>query len=264
MTDKIRYFDTHAHIHFSDYGLDREEVWRSAVAEGVDRMIAVGCSLKDSRLAIEMAAKHEGIWAAVGVHPHEAGRFVKDANARQEFEALLQNAEADKIVAIGETGLDYYYEHSDKASQAELLEFELGMAKKYDLPVICHVRDAFDDFWPIFDRFNVKKAVIHSFTGVQSDVGHILQRDLYVGLNGIMTFTKVEAQLEAAKQIPLDKIVLETDAPFLTPKPFRGKICKPEHVKLTAAFLAELRGESLEQLATQSTINAQRLFNINK
>lgn len=262
MSTDLQFFDTHAHIHFPDYGLDAEEVWQAALKEGVSGMIAVGCRLDDSKGAIEFARGREGVWAAIGVHPHEAHEFLAQTGSKQALDVLFDNIQADKVVAVGEIGLDYYYRHSNKAEQAELLEFQLGLAEEHDLAVICHVRDAFDDFWPIFDRFSIKKAVIHSFTGVLSDVEQILQRDLYVGLNGIMTFTKQAEQLEAAKAVPLEKLVLETDAPYLTPKPFRGNICKPEHVKFTAAFLAELRGESIKQLADQTTLNAQQLFDI--
>lgn len=254
--------DTHAHIHFPGYGLDPEEVWQSAKDEGVSRMIAVGCRLDDSRGAVKFAKQHEGVWAAVGIHPHEAAEFLGTKGAKTDLESLLTEAGHNKIVAIGECGLDYFYNHSPKTDQIKVLEFQLKLAEKYDLPVIFHIREAFNDFWPVFDRFSVKRAVIHSFTGVQSDVGQILKRGLYIGLNGIITFTKSQEQVEAAKNIPLESLVLETDAPYLTPTPFRGKICKPEHVKLTAAFLTRLRGESLEQLSLQTTENAQRLFNL--
>jgi TatD DNase family protein len=255
----LEYFDTHAHIHFPDYGLDPEATWQYAQKEGVTRLMAVGCRLSDSQGAAELAADHEGIWASVGIHPHEAKEFLALPDGRKQFEELLTHP---KVVAIGETGLDYFYNHSPVEQQKLVLEYQLHLAEKLDLPVIFHVRDAFDDFWPICDKFSIKRAVIHSFTGVQLDVGQILKRGLYIGLNGITTFTKVPEQIKAVKSIPLENIVLETDAPYLTPKPLRGSICKPEHVKLTAAFLAELRGESLEQLSLQTTKNAQRLFNL--
>lgn len=258
----LNFVDTHQHIHFPDYKLDREEVLQSARQAGVEQMISVGCRLKDSRGAVEFAKNHDGVWASVGIHPHEAAEFLAEQSNLTAFEALLKDPAGDKIVAIGECGLDYYYTHSSKEEQARLMEWQLGLAEKYNLPVIFHVRDAFSDFWPIFDKFTIKRAVIHSFTGVQLEVGQILKRGLLIGLNGIMTFTREPAQLEAAKMIPLESLVLETDAPYLTPKPFRGKICKPEHVKLTAEFLADLRGESLEQLALQTTENARRLFNL--
>lgn len=262
MNDTVEYFDTHAHIHFSDYQLDADEVWRSAQAAGVTRMLAVGCRLSDSRGAVAFAKKYDGVWATVGIHPHEATDFLDTPGNKKEFESLLPAAAATKVVAIGEIGLDYYYEHSSKEKQAELLTWQLELAEKYDLPVIFHVRDAFDDFWPIYDRFNVKKGLIHSFTGVKKDLDNIIKRGLFVALNGIITFTKQTEQVEAAKAIPLNRLILETDAPYLTPSPLRGKICKPEHVKLTAAFLAELRCESLEGLVNQTTQNARVLFNV--
>lgn len=257
------YFDTHAHIQFPGYGLDAEEVWQSAKEQGVGRMIVVGCRLEDSRGAIDFARKRDQVWAAVGIHPHEAADFLGTAGAKEVFEELLNEPKTDKIVAIGEIGLDYYYEHSGKEEQIELLKWQLQLAEKYDLPVIFHLRDAFADFWPIYDQFNIQKGLIHSFTGVKSDLDEILKRGLFVALNGIITFTSQADQIEAAKAIPLDRLMLETDAPYLTPKPLRGRICKPEHVRLTAEFLAELRREPLEQLAYQTTYNARAFFNVN-
>jgi len=258
----LQFIDTHAHIHFPDYGLNPDDVWSSAQNQGVAGMLVVGCRLNDSEGAVDFARKHERVWASIGIHPHEAEDFEAKLEGRQRFEAILTDPRPTKIVAIGEIGLDYFYSHSNKDSQKELLKWQLELAEKYNLPVIFHVRDAFEEFWPIFDSYSIKRAIIHSFTGVLSDVEQILKRDLYIGLNGIMTFTKDVKQLEAAKAVPLDRLVLETDAPYLTPKTFRGNICKPEHVKLTAAFMAELRGEPLEQLAEHTTQNAQRLFKI--
>lgn len=226
-------------------------------------MLVVGCRLSDSLGAVKFASKYEKVWSVVGIHPHEAGNFLDTEGAKEKFEALLKDNRSSKIVAIGEIGLDYYYQHSEKEKQAELLKWQLGLAEKYSLPVIFHIRDAFGDFWQIYDQFKINKGLVHSFTGVSSDVGQILKRGLFIALNGIVTFTSHEEQLEAVKSIPLDRLVLETDAPYLTPKPFRGKVCKPEHVVLTAEFLAELRHEPLEQLAYQTTQNARALFNVN-
>lgn len=259
MSDTIEYFDTHSHIHFADYPFDADETWQEAKNAGVTRMLAVGCRLEDSQGAVDFAAKHDGVWASIGIHPHEAADFLQKPALKKQFEKLIKSK---KVVAIGEIGLDYYYNHSPKEAQIELLKWQLQLAQDNDLPVIFHIRDAFEDFWPIFDQYKLKLSLIHSFTGVKADVDEILKRQLFVALNGIMTFTKQESQLQAAKAIPLEKLVLETDAPYLTPKPLRGKICKPEYVKLTAAFLAELRHESLERLAIQTTRNAQEIFNV--
>jgi TatD DNase family protein len=255
----MQFVDTHCHIHFPDYELDPDEVRKAANAEGVTRILCVGCTLPDSQAAVAYAARHDGVWATIGLHPHEGSIYVDDHHALQQFRDLVSKP---KVVAIGETGLDYYYEHSTPEQQKKLLRFQLDLAKERDLPLIFHVRDAFDDFWPIFDEYKGLRGVVHSFTGTQADVDEILKRNLYIGLNGIMTFTKNADQLEVAKRIPAESLLIETDAPFLTPVPFRGKICEPRHVKVTATFLSDLRGESLEDLAVSTTRNARKLFNI--
>lgn len=251
--------DTHAHIHFPDYELDPEETLIDAAADGVTKVMCVGCTLPDSKLAIEMAARHDNVWASIGLHPHEGAAYVNDDMALQEFRDLVTKP---KVVAIGETGLDYYYENSPKEDQKKLLRFQLNLAQEYDVPMIFHVREAFSDFFRVLDDFEGVQGVVHSFTGTLDEMNEILRRGLYIGLNGIMTFTKDVKQLEMAKQVPLSKLLVETDAPFLTPKPFRGTICQPKHIRVTAEFLANLRGESLEEFARVTTKNAEQLFNI--
>ncbi|HZM64231.1 MAG TPA: TatD family hydrolase [Candidatus Saccharimonadales bacterium] len=265
-----------------------DDMIAEAIEAGVSKMICVGTTLADSQLAVQFVQTRPNCWASIGIHPHEAKDHL-NLNEKKEFEFLLTTDEGwqamgqlpprahegargrgkwpdrtptpSKVVAIGECGLDYYYADSPKAEQAELLHFQLQLAEKYNLPVIFHVRDAFDDFWPIFDQYKVR-GVIHSFSATRKELDKILARDLFVGLNGIMTFTKNEDQLEAAKVVPLENILLETDAPFLTPDPHRGTICKPKHVSVIAAFLANLRGESVQELARHSTSNAHKLFGI--
>lgn len=255
----IELVDTHCHIHFPDYELDPDVVRQEATKAGVTRLICVGCTLSDSQGAIKFAQERDNVWASIGLHPHEAVSYVHDHEKLQQFRSL---ANKPKVVAIGETGLDYYYQHSTKEDQKKLLRFQLDLAIEHDLPLIFHIRDAFDDFWAIFDEYKGLRGVVHSFTATSREVEQIVARGLYVGLNGIMTFTKNQAQLEAAKAIPLDNLILETDAPFLTPVPFRGKICQPKYVVVTAEFLSELRGESLQSLGEATTTNANRLFKI--
>ena len=253
------FVDTHCHVQISDYELDTDAVIADAISDGVTRMICVGCTLQDSKHAIELAAKHRSVWASIGIHPHEAKLYVEDNKALQEFRGL---ALRDRVVAIGEIGLDYHYNHSIPEEQEQILRFQLSMAEEYDLPVIFHVREAFDDFFAILDDYQGIRGVIHSFTGTEAELDEILVRGLYVGQNGIMTFTKDQKQLMVAKKVPLDKLLLETDAPFLTPAPFRGTICQPKHVVTTAEFLANLRDESLEKLAAATTQNAKALFRL--
>jgi len=267
--------DTHCHIHealetfklrtetrkkYEKVGLPQpDEIIKAALKADVDRMICVGTTLEDSALAVDFVQTQERVWASIGIHPHEANNYVDDPAALQQFAAL---AAQPKVVAVGECGLDYFYTHSAKEDQERILRFQLDLAQKHDLPLIFHVRDAFDDFWPIFDEYEGLHGVIHSFSAAEKELTEILERGLYVGLNGIMTFTKDPAQLAAARAVPLDRLLLETDAPFLTPAPYRGSICEPKHVRVTAEFLANARSESLELLASATTRNAERLFKL--
>jgi TatD DNase family protein len=249
--------DTHCHIHFDDYKLDPDEVIADSIKSGVTKMICVGCTSEDSKKGVDFVQNRENCFASIGIHPHESKKY--DINSLEEFSKLVTEP---KVVAIGEAGLDYYYNHSDKDSQIKVLEYQLDLAQKHNLPVIFHVREAFDDFWSVLSNFKGIKGVIHSFTADTKVLDKVLSEGLYVGLNGIITFTKEQYQLDMAKKVPLQNLLLETDAPFLTPSPFRGTICQPKHVLITAEFLADLRGESLGSITARTTYNAEHLFKI--
>lgn len=276
----MQLFDTHCHIQESvplqpgqddkdhtnklwsklDYPTPVELV-RDAAHHDVTGMMIVGCDLRSSEQAIKVAAKIDTTWASIGIHPHEAQKHLDDPASLERFAALATHR---PVKAIGECGLDYYYEHSPKEAQEKILRFQLDLAQKHDLPLIFHVRDAFDDFWPIFDEYKGLRGVIHSFTASRQDLQKALERGLYIGLNGIMTFTKDSEQLEMVKHVPTDRMMLETDAPYLTPAPYRGTICVPKHVRITAEFLADVRGESLADLAAYTTRNAHTLFDLKR
>jgi TatD DNase family protein len=251
--------DTHCHIHFENLGSDNNEVYERAIKSGVTRMICVGTTLADSKNAVDFAQNRQGVWAAAGVHPHEAEEFLNDPSHKAKLSALLK---MPKMVAAGELGLDYYKNYSPKEAQEKALRCQIETALPTGLPFIFHVRDAWADFWRIFDEYDGLQGVVHSFSSGVKQLDAAVSRGLYIGLNGIMTFTKDQAQLEAARQVPADRLVLETDAPFLTPVPFRGEACEPRHVKATAEFLANLRGETLEELSKTTTDNAVRLFGL--
>jgi TatD DNase family protein len=270
--------DTHCHIQSA--GLKEgervtRELWakepdltgdamvKTAAEADVTRLVCVGCDLEDSKLALEFAKRHENCWASIGIHPHEAQHYPQHSESAEDniidFAALAQQP---KVIAVGECGLDYYYEHSPKEDQVRMLEFQIELALAADLPMIFHVREAFDDFWPVFDEYEGIRGVVHSFTDSAENLAKALERGLYVGVNGIATFAKNPAQVEVYKSVPLNRLLLETDAPFLTPAPYRGTINEPKRLGAVADFLAELRGEDRERLAEATTANARQLFGI--
>ena len=246
------FIDTHCHIHEADYPLDADEVLERARQSDVLKLICVGTNEQSSQDAVVFSGSHQGVFAAVGVHPHDT----KDG-----FSKITQLAKAsDNVVAVGEIGLDYFYTHSPREVQALALESQIQTALDHDLPIIFHVREAFEDFWPIFDNFHGIRGELHSFTDNQSNLEEGLKRGLYIGVNGISTFTKDAAQQRLFAQLPLDRLLLETDAPFLTPAPKRGTVNEPAFVKLVAEYQATVRGVSLQTIADATTSNATKLF----
>jgi TatD DNase family protein len=249
----MQLIDTHCHIHSTDYKIDREKAYQNAIDAGVLKIICVGTDIADSKLAIEFANNHEAAFASVGVHPHEA---------KHGIEGLKELVSQNKVVAIGEIGLDYFYNHTDSQTQKDIFEQQLAIASESNLPVIFHVREAFDDFWPIIDKFPNIKGVLHSFTDTQANVEKALERGFCIGVNGIATFTKDAAQQHMYANLPLDKIVLETDSPYLTPVPHRGKLNEPAFVSEVARYLSTARSTSVDELALLTTHNATNLFHI--
>jgi TatD DNase family protein len=242
--------------------LTAEQVIANAAAADVKQMICVGCTPSDSVLAVEFVKDRPGLFASIGIHPHEAAVYIDDTIQQAAFADLLTDKKAAKIIAIGECGLDYFYERSPRQVQEAMLRFQFELALEHDLPLIFHVREAFDDFWPIFDSYQGLRGVLHSFTDSAENLEFALERGLYIGVNGIATFAKDPAQQAVYESIPLESLLLETDAPFLTPTPYRGKICEPKHVRVTAEFLAEKRHEELRVVAKATTLNARKLFGI--
>jgi len=266
--------DTHCHI--QSIGLTKGEVttrslWAKAPeltavsvidqaeGAGVKQMICVGCDLEDSILACDFVLGHGACFASIGIHPHEADHYAGQVPKLRIFSELVNRP---KVVAIGECGLDYFYNHSSKKSQIAVLKFQIELALDANLPIIFHVREAYGDFWPILESYNGVRGVLHSYSDSMENLGRAIKNNLYIGVNGIATFTNKPDQIAMYKAIPLNSLVLETDAPFLTPAPFRGSICQPKFVAQTAEFLARLRDEEINTLADTTTINAKKLFKI--
>ena len=259
--------DTHCHIHEESY-VERELAYQRAMEAGIGRLICVGTDPKSSREAVEFARGHENVWASVGLHPHDA---MTGSEAVKDLEQLLMIDKKDhvnKIVAIGEFGLDYFYDNSPRDQQIEILKAQLQLAQDFNLPVIFHVRDGktpgdgsvWADFWPIFDAYKGLRGVLHSFTDNMSNLEQGLSRGLLVGVNGISTFTRDEKQREMFASIPVDRLLLETDAPFLTPVPHRGTVNEPAFMTHVAQHIANLQSISLEELSRATERNATNIF----
>ena len=252
--------DTHCHIHEESYA-EREVAYERAMEAGVQRLICVGTDEKSSREAVEFANVHDSAWASVGLHPHDATSGIE---AIQELERLIKSDKENKIVAIGEIGLDYFYDNSPREQQIEMLHAQLELAQTYHLPIIFHVRESFSDFWPIFDAYEGLRGVLHSFTDNLSNLEQGLSRGLLVGVNGISTFASGENQLEMYRSIPVESLLFETDAPFLTPVPRRGTVNEPAFITHIAHHIANLRSISLEELSRATERNATDIFFSNK
>ncbi len=266
------FIDTHCHIQSAGGGngerttaklwaktpgIDPDVIIKNAQEVGVSKLLCVGCDVTDSQLAVDFVQGRDGCWASIGIHPHETKDYAGNKVELQKFEEL---ATQPKVVAVGECGLDYYYNHSPKAEQQKMLRYQIELALENDLPIIFHVREAFDDFWPIFESYEGIRGVLHSFTDSAANMKKGIDAGLYIGVNGIATFAKDSEQLAVYKSIPLDRLLLETDAPFLTPVPHRGKTNEPQYIPNIAAFLAELREENVQTLADATTKNAEQLF----
>lgn len=259
----MKFIDTHAHPHMEGFGMPAEEFMSRARAAGLSGIICVGTGARDSGRAITFAAKYDICFSSVGLHPHEARL------GRDELELLAPLARREKVVAIGECGLDYYYLHSPKNDQRKALIYQIELAVECNLPLIFHVRDgkefertAFDDLFAILEDYPKVRGVVHSFSSSRKNLERCLLRGLYIGVNGIATFSRDDEQLAAFEKVPLDSLVLETDAPFLTPVPYRGTINHSANVGVVAEFLANLRGEPVADIASASTNNAQELFKL--
>jgi TatD DNase family protein len=255
--------DTHCHLQFEQLAAKLDSVLKDAQKAAVTGLVCVGTSVSDSQKAIDIAQAQPNVWASVGVHPHDAVNFFGRMGAPKTLKRLLDQP---KVVAIGEIGLDFYKNYSPKPLQEKLLRLQIELGIPTDLPFIFHVRDAWSDFWRIYDSYQPTNrrlhGVVHSFSASEEQLEEALSRDLHVALNGIMTFTSDQTQLEAAQKVPKDKLLLETDAPFLAPKSYRGKTCEPKHILDIADFLAGLRDEPIEELAGYTTKNARGLFGI--
>lgn len=250
--------DSHAHLDDEKFDSDREIIIKSLKESRIDLIINPGSDLNSSIRAVSLAEKYDNIYAAVGIHPHSA----KDMD-ESTVDILRSFAKRDKVVAIGEIGLDYYYDISPRDIQKEKFEEQVNLAKEVGLPVIIHSRDAAGDTFEILKNAQdgTLKGVLHCYSGSVEMAMDYIDMGFYISLGGPVTFKNSKIPKEVAKAVPLDRLLIETDSPYLTPEPHRGKRNEPIYVRYVAGTIAELRGISFEELAAKTSENAKRLYN---
>lgn len=247
--------DSHCHLTYEQLSSQLDAVLARAAGVGVSDMITIGTSVPDARRAVELSASHVNIRCAVGIHPHHAA----EATAG-DLIALAEIEKAPQVLALGEMGLDYHYDFSPRDRQKEVLESQLQLARDRNKPVVIHCREAIDDCFAILRGFELP-AVFHCFTGSMSEAKRILDGGYWIGFTGVVTFKRSDELREIARMMPLDRMLLETDAPYLAPEPLRRqKVNEPALMIHTAAAIANIRGVSIEQIDEATTENARRLF----
>ncbi len=255
--------DSHCHLNFRQYDQDRAEVLRRACNAGVKRIIIPAIDLESCQQALELSALETGIYAAVGIHPNSSGGF-----DNLHLDELRELAGEPKVVAVGEIGLDYYWDKTPKPKQWHAFESQLALASQMKLPVIIHNREASEDVMAILatwaptapDQLRERMGVLHSFSASGDLAQRALELGFYLGFTGPITFKKADALRDLARRIPMDRILIETDGPFLAPQQQRGKRNEPAFVRFINAKLAELHGVPPEEMARQTTGTAERLF----
>lgn len=251
------FIDTHCHLDFPEFDHDRDQVIQRAKTEGIDYIINIGSSLKGSKDSVELAKKYDFIYAAVGLHPHEADKC--DTKTESDLRAL---AEENKVVAIGEIGLDYFKNYSKPENQRPLFISLLRLAKDLGLPVVIHSREAQEDILKILKSELPQKAVVHCFSGDEKFLKECLGLGFFISFTCNITYKKADRLRELLELTPLDRLMLETDAPFLSPEGFRGRRNEPMQVKLLADEIARIKETGIEEIARVTADNARKFFHL--
>ena len=249
-------FDTHAHLDADAFDADRDELIASLPGQGLGLVMNPGCDKPSSLAAIELAKRYDFIYAAVGSHP-DAADLVNEVLIEHYRKLCKENP---KVLAIGEIGLDYHYEDIPREIQKKAFRMQMQLAKELDLPVIVHEREAHEDGLAIVDEFPEVKGVFHCYSGSAEMAKELIKRGWYIGFTGVLTFKNARKALEVAAAIPLDRIVIETDCPYMSPAPFRGQRNDPGKVYRMAERLAELRGLTVEEAQRITMENGLRLY----
>ena len=251
-------FDTHAHMDDRAFDTDREELLSALPGQGLALVMNPGCSLESSRNTDKLSREYDYLYAAVGSHPDVADE-VNEA-VLEEYRTLCRSN--PKIKAIGEIGLDYHYEDIPREIQQKAFRMQMELARELDLPVIVHERDAHEDGMKIVDEFPEVKGVFHCYSGSAEMAKELVKRGWYIGFTGVLTFKNARKAIEVASSIPLDRIVIETDCPYMSPEPFRGKRNDPGKIYRMAEKLAEIRGLTVEEIHNITLENGKKLYRI--
>ena len=249
-------FDSHAHYDDEKFETDRREVLDGLFSDKICGIINCGCDLKSSLMSVELTKQYSGIYAAVGVHPHEA-EYVTD----DEFAKIIKLLDDDKVVAIGEIGLDFHYDFSPREKQIEMFERQVKLSKELDIPIIVHDREAHEETYKILRKYR-PKGVVHCFSGSVELAKETVKMGMYIGLGGAVTFKNAVKPVEVAAFTPMDRILLETDAPYMSPVPLRGKRCTSDMIEHTALKIAEIKGIDYETVVDTARNNTKELFGI--
>lgn len=259
MIDNI--FDSHAHYDDEQFDGDREELLRSLPSKGVCAVINCASDLKSSATSAELSEKYPFFWCACGVHPHEAEKELKTADINEIEKRIVNFAEKKKCVAIGEIGIDYHYDFSPRELQKELFELQLKLSKELDLPVIVHDREAHEDTMTLLKKYR-PKGVVHCFSGSVEMAREVLKLGMYIGLGGAVTFKNAKKPVAVAAATDIDRILLETDCPYMAPVPFRGTRCSSDMIAYSAQTIASVKNMDVQTLVDAATENTKRLFGI--
>jgi TatD DNase family protein len=250
-------FDSHTHLNHPDFAGREDELWREAQEAGVTAAVVIGYDLESSRKALEIAERHPGLYASVGVSPHDYAKAPE--GYLQELETLAQHP---RVVAIGEAGLEYYYPASPKEFQREHFVRQIELANRLRKTLVVHLRDADEDFLQIMQAAQPHRMILHCFTASIPLMEQAVRNGHYISFSGIVTFKSAQNVQEAAAQVPPERLLIETDAPYLAPVPHRGKPCRPGMIVDTARFVAGLRGEDFDAFCAQTCRNAGRAFGL--
>jgi TatD DNase family protein len=253
----VKLVDSHCHLDDEKFAADFDAVVERAKAAGVERMMAIGTGdgPPDLEAAVRLADRHDCFYATIGVHPHDASKATAES-----FDRLRELAANPKVLAIGEIGLDYHYDFSPRDVQQQVFREQLRLANATGKPVVIHTREAWDDTLRFIDACKPKALIMHCFTGGVDEASQCIERGFYLSFGGVLTFPKAENVRQAARLVPDDRLLVETDAPYLAPVPHRGKRNEPAFVVDTVRKLAEVRGVDAEEMASRTTRNFDRLF----